>query len=145
MKMLREVIKDVHIVQYHGCGSIKEEDPHEKERPDYQNIRARSWFSGQRRARDGKACISNDEELKEDLMEVKYFVNKRGLIQIEDKTDIKERLGGSPNKGDAWNMLQWGFEQNYPKIIIKEDQPRDRQGQGELMNANAGVSRPFKQ
>ena len=60
----------------------------------------------------GKCSINEqDKELIDDLMEEEYFENKRGVIQIEPKEDLKERLERSPGLGDAYKMLQWAFHQ----------------------------------
>jgi len=146
MKLPQELTAGIHIVKYHGCSSIKSEEPDQTEKPEFQNIRARAWFNGRERAQKGQACLNpEDKELKEDLLEIKFWENTRGLIQIEDKADIKERLGRSPSKGDAWNMLQWGFSQNYPKID-QEDTVVDRQGQGQLEVVGVQeVNRPYHQ
>ena len=83
----------------------------------YQNMRAEAAFVTQDRARAGRAGLDwRDTELIEDLAEEEYFTNKRGLIQIEDKEDIKERLKRSPGRGDAYKMLQWAFSKNYTAL-----------------------------
>jgi hypothetical protein len=51
----------------------------------------------------------NDVALEEATGEL-YFVNLRGKIQIEDKADIKERLGRSPNIWDARKLAIWGMQ-----------------------------------
>ena len=68
-------------------------------------------------------------------MEPQYFENKQGMIQIEDKADIKERLGRAPGLGDAFIMLQWGFKQEYPKLQKKKT-IGDYQGRGEFIGIN---------
>lgn len=76
--------------------------------PQYQNQRAEMWFYAKEEAEAGRESIPDDEFLKQELMEVKYFINLRGKIQIEDKDDIKERIKRSPNRADAWILNVWG-------------------------------------
>lgn len=77
--------------------------------PDYANFKAYMWFTVKGLADVGKVSLPDDPLLIEELLETKYFINKRGKIQIEAKEDIKERIGRSPDRADAWIMLQYGF------------------------------------
>ena len=104
-------LRDISIIKFHGSGKGKSKDG---DREIYQNMRSEASFITQAQAKAGKASINQeDTELIEDLTEEEYFTNKRGLIQIEPKEDLKERLGRSPGRGDAYKMLQWGFAQNF--------------------------------
>lgn len=96
-----------HLVKYHGCAKLAK--PTKSSEVAYENLRSKAHFIAKERLEQGKAQVPNDEELLEEMREIKFFENKRGLIQIEDKEDIKERLGRSPDKLDAWVMLQYGF------------------------------------
>jgi len=130
-KLSRKYLEGIVIIKFHGSApSLLEEDGHKI----YQNMRAEAAFANQKRAREGKAAIDKeDAECIEDLKEEEYFENNRGLIQIEDKNDIKERLERSPGKGDSFKMLQWAFDQDYKKLDYSP--VVDRQGQGELVTA----------
>lgn len=105
-------LNGIQIIKFHGSSrKVTEQDAGQ---PLYENMRAEAAFITQLRAKEGRAAINPDDtELIEDLMEEECFTNKRGLIQIEPKEDIKERLDRSPNRGDAYKMLQWSFEQDY--------------------------------
>jgi hypothetical protein len=48
-----------------------------------------------------EAMLPNDDELKAQLTEIKYKIRSDGKIQIEEKDEIKKRLGVSPDKSDA--------------------------------------------
>ena len=101
----------INIVKFHGSAPSELE---ECGRRMYQNYRAEAAFITRKRANEGKAAIDTyDVELIEDLAEEEFFTNKRGLIQLEEKKLIKERLGRSPGCGDSYKMLQWAFEQKY--------------------------------
>jgi len=103
--------EDIELIEYHGCGSA---DPRLKgEKKEYGNLRAKAHFVAQKRLKDGRASIPDDPVLIEELLEIKFF-EKKGLVWIEDKEDIKERLGRSPNRADAWVMFQYGCEISEP-------------------------------
>lgn len=50
----------------------------------------------------------DDQETADDLSAAEYKVRVDGKIIIEQKEDIKERLGRSPGKGDAL-LLTFAF------------------------------------
>ena len=51
-------------------------------------------------ASDAGIAIPRDPELKADLCALRWKLTVRG-VQIESKDDVKERIGRSPDKGDA--------------------------------------------
>jgi len=105
----RTYAKGIEIIKFHGSAKSETE---EIGRRVYENMRAEAAFITRKRAIDGKAGVDvRDMELVDDLKEEEFFTNKRGLIQLEPKKDIKERLGRSPGRGDAYKMLQYAFEQ----------------------------------
>lgn len=116
--------KGIEIVKFHGSAKSV---LMESERPMYANLRAEAAFITRKRAVEGRAGIDeNDFELMEDLKEEEFFTNTRGLIQLEPKDDIKERLGRSPGCGDAYKMLQWAFEQGYKSDSRAYEDTHDR-------------------
>jgi len=78
---------------------------------DYQNLRAEAWFLCRDELVKGYGSIPNDEILIEELTEPKYFVNRRGKYQIEEKEELKERLKRSPNRADAFVQGIWALPQ----------------------------------
>lgn len=96
-----------HLIKFHGSQRLPK-DPI-KNPDNYENLRAKAMFIAKQRLTDGVASIPDDEFLKEEMLEVKYFENKRGLLQVEENEDLKERLGRSPDRMMAWVMLQYGF------------------------------------
>jgi hypothetical protein len=42
---------------------------------------------------------------------------KNGRIFIESKDDIKKRLGNSPDRGDAYMLLDW----SYDKVPVRDE------------------------
>jgi hypothetical protein len=64
----------------------------------YTHWALRDWLNPQF---DSKACLPPDDELKAQLSEINYEYDKHGVLWIEKKEKIKERLGVSPDKSDA--------------------------------------------
>jgi hypothetical protein len=75
----------------------------------FVNVRAASYWK-LREALDPASgenvCLPDDSELLSDLCAPRYKVMSSG-IQLEAKEDLKERLGRSPDKGDAVVMAWW--------------------------------------
>lgn len=68
--------------------------------PKYANLRAEAWFS---LAEWSKYAIlpDGDGKLQEELVDVRYQITDRNQMKIEDKNKSKQRLGRSPDRGDA--------------------------------------------
>ena len=58
----------------------------------------REWLNP---ANNTGAAIPPDDDLLDDLREIKYFIRSDGKIQIESKDDIKKRRGCSPDFADS--------------------------------------------
>lgn len=70
----------------------------------FKNLRAEMWWNtGRRFAEKDIKLTWQDEQLRRELSAVSYLI-KNGKIQIEPKDKIKERLGRSPDKADAYIM-----------------------------------------
>ncbi|MDD3071891.1 MAG: hypothetical protein PHX88_11930 [Methanoculleus horonobensis] len=67
----------------------------------YANARAEWWWGLRSRFEAGEIDIDGDEELVEQLANIKYKVNSRGQILIESKEEMKKRGRKSPDRGDA--------------------------------------------
>ena len=119
----------IDIVEIHSAGKPSDDQ--------YENLRAEMWFIAKKRAEEGRASIPDDEILVEEILETKFFFNKKGKIQIELKEDIKERLGRSPNRADAWIYLQYGFHQAEP--IKKTDGYNNQTPSGRVSSSVAGA------
>lgn len=94
---------DIDVVEVHGNAKSEDEQ--------YQNQRAEMWFYAKEQAENGRVSIPNDRLLIDELKEVQYFINSKGKIQLEAKEDLKERLGRSPDRADAWVLSVWGLKQ----------------------------------
>ena len=98
-------------VEFHGCSTDCD--------PQYQNQRAEAHYFMAEQMKEGQVCLDENEEAKEDMTEVEAWTNLRGKIQIEDKDDIKARLGRSPNKGDSRILGIWASK--FAPIIKAKD------------------------
>ena len=91
--------------------SFAEKPPEEDEKAlrQYANIRAYGYFRMGQHTRDGLVWdvdgefIDNDivSELKREVCNTHFLLDRMGRILIEPKEDIKIRLGRSPDVGDA--------------------------------------------
>jgi hypothetical protein len=116
-----DYLKGIEIIKFHGSAPSTVMDG---DRPLYANLRCEASFITQERGFAGKCSIEEkDKELIDDLMEEEYFENKKGLLQIEPKEDLKERLERSPGRGDAYKMLQWAFAQNFEDKTYQDTNP----------------------
>lgn len=127
-----DYLRGIEIIKFHGSAPSQVWLPmppvngKQAKRPMYQNMRAEASFVTRDRGYAGKCSINEkDKELIDDLTEEEYFKNKKGLLQIEDKTDLKDRLDRSPGRGDCYKMLQWAFEQGIPNNTYPES-PQNR-------------------
>jgi hypothetical protein len=69
----------------------------------FANVRAATWWAFREALapeRVHKVALPRDQRLFADLVAPRYRLTARG-IQVEDKADIKRRLGRSPDRGDA--------------------------------------------
>ena len=96
---------NVNVIEFHGSSTDKEQVS-----PEFHNHRAEAAFYAKQRMESGHIALDgNDDAMEEGTCE-KYFMNTRGKIQIEDKDDIKERIGRSPGRWDARKLAIWGFK-----------------------------------
>lgn len=69
---------------------------------------------------NGKSLISipEDGELINELSEIRYYYSSERKIRIEDKEDMKKRLGRSPDKADSLALAFFDLEGREPELII---------------------------
>lgn len=117
-RMSEEFLRGIRLVKFHGSapsaideGTADGSDEHK--RRVYENMRAEAAFVTRDRGLAGKCSIDHKAvELIEDLQEDEWF-EKKGLLLVIPKKEIKESLGRSPGEGDCYKMLQWAFEQKF--------------------------------
>jgi hypothetical protein len=99
--------KDVPSIAVESAGSpectcsAKSDHKADCSRMKYLNKRAEMWWLFREALRLGEVALDpNDRQLARELVCVKYKINK-GKVQIEEKSEIKKRLGKSPDRADA--------------------------------------------
>jgi hypothetical protein len=79
--------------------------------PMFANKRAEIYWYVMLQMRAGEVHYPADEELRRQLVNVHYkVVNSNGKILLEPKDKIKERLGRSPDRADAFCYGIWGLQ-----------------------------------
>lgn len=69
--------------------------------PRFGNLRAEMWWK-MAEAVIADAALPPDPLLKEELLAVTYYIDERtGKLYMEDKSDVRVKLGRSPNRADA--------------------------------------------
>lgn len=68
----------------------------------FANIRAEAFWHLRTLFEQGSIMIPDDDELIQQLTSLKYkIVNSNGTIRLEEKEEMKKRLGVSPDKADS--------------------------------------------
>lgn len=97
----------------------------------FQNHRVEMWFYALEQARMGHLSIPADDYLTEELLEVQYLINpKTGKTQLENKEDIKERLGRSPDRADAFIQAVWGLQETHQ---VKKKDPYTDEDESDMV------------
>lgn len=78
----------------------------DEDKAKYANLRAQMYWEAIEELKDNKWILPRDTELIRQLCAVKYEI-KNGKIKIEEKADIKARLGRSPDRADAFVQGVW--------------------------------------
>lgn len=68
----------------------------------YFNKRAEMWAEANIWLKDNPCELVKDDELLDDLCSVNKSYDSRGRLQLETKDKVKERIGRSPDKADAF-------------------------------------------
>ncbi len=151
LQMVREVGANHIIIDCDGLGqpiadfirkikpeSVTLQEIHSQGKPEdeqYYNLAAEIWFYAEAESEAGRERIPDDEYLKQELEERKYFINAKGKIQLESKDDVKDRLGRSPNRADSWVMNVWA--RKVSKVDHKKDAWSDDTGEHHEVSAGA--------
>lgn len=128
-KIKDDIIAGIKIIPFYGSepSSTRILLPNGKEKLQYGNLRCEAAFISQERAKKGLAAYDKKyKELREDL-EVDEFFERKGVLWLIEKDDIRELLGRSPGQGDCYKMLQWIFSRDLKdETTYKEHEPVSR-------------------
>jgi hypothetical protein len=101
--------KSLEIIAINSASSCEEDKGKEKNdqsKVKFFNVRAETYWTAAEELKENKWVLPNDPELIRQLCSVKYEI-RNGKIKIEDKKDIKARLGRSPDRADAFVQGIW--------------------------------------
>ena len=78
-------------------------------KPDqYYNLKTEAWFFARDLFEEGKVSIPDDDRLINQLASCKYEIrDSGGKLKIESKKDMKQKMGGSPDRADAVIVALW--------------------------------------
>lgn len=108
--VLKETIGNVcRLIEFHGNSPANDNR--------YANIRAETHFAAKKWLETG--CIIKHPGLKRDLISLQYYFNSSHQILIEDKKQLKKRIGVSPDHSDSFTML-FASEANKKKVDMKK-------------------------
>lgn len=92
--------KDYAVDEFKGSRSPKDGDR-------FANLRAEGYWRLRSRLEEGEVALPPDEELFDELLAINWSPTADGKVKIESKSDIRSRLGRSPDKADAVAMAVW--------------------------------------
>jgi len=98
-----------------GAAAVEIEGEEQK----FKNLRSQMWWQLREDVRSKRIVIPNDPELITDICSPKWEVKDKYIV-VESKESIKQRLGRSPNKGDAlvyWNWVRVDREQTIIEFL----------------------------
>lgn len=84
----------------------------------FANLRAQMWWQLREDLRNGRIALPDDKELVQDLITPTWWTHG-GKIFVEPKEDIRDRLGRSPDKGDAAVYGNWVRDRK--KVVVEEE------------------------
>lgn len=119
------VFENCRLIGLKGAFSCTEVD--EKGLPKFPNMRSQMWWNLMEALNPETGlglCLPTNDHLMQDLAEVLYTVNSRGQIEVEKKKDLKERIGRSPDYGDAMCYLIQCHKSSSKRPVLKEKAER---------------------
>ncbi|MBM4182904.1 MAG: hypothetical protein FJ207_01615 [Gemmatimonadetes bacterium] len=91
----------------------------------FANLRAAMWWKLREDLRRGHVALPNDADLFEDITTPAWFT-RNGKIFVEPKEDIRERIGRSPDKGDATVLWNWVRARPQHERVERDEQRLSR-------------------
>lgn len=78
-----------------------------RDRDRFMNARAESWWALRDRLEAGEIMLPRDPELFDELLAVRWRASAGDKVRIESKDDMRDRIGRSPDRGDAVAMAMY--------------------------------------
>jgi len=104
--------------------------------PQYYNRRAEMYGYTAQLIRDRQIPYITDPETRKQLSSIRYIpkaITSQGGLKLEDKQEVKKRIGCSPDRGDCYVYGQWGLQYVEPERLKKSRYEDDK----EPVNASA--------
>lgn len=76
----------------------------------YVNKRAEAAFTAQKRGWAGRAGVNQKDNALIEELKADEYEERRGMIALVEKKEIKKRIGRSPGNADCWKMFQYACE-----------------------------------
>ncbi len=84
----------------------------------YANQRAEYYWQLRQLFETGSIAIPDDEDLQDELAQLKYkIVSSTGKIRIQEKDEMRKRLGHSPDRADSL-MLAYATPPEGPRFYF---------------------------
>ena len=102
-----------------GVKSIKFKSSEKATDPTYFNRRDQVYHQASTQMKSGNVQIDDDYTLMKQLNATKYSKDN-GRIYINSKEDIKEAIGTSPDRADAWVLMVEGMKFTHSAAEVKQ-------------------------
>ena len=121
----RLVGKMVNVHAFNSSNKCEDDIADEK----FFNVRAEMWWTAISELKEHRWMIPQDPELIRQLCAVKYEI-RNGKIKIEDKKDIKTRLGRSPDRADPFVQGIWMKRFVKPRLVYDANEQNESEAVG---------------
>mgnify|MGYP006908232884 CR=1 FL=1 len=108
----------------------------------FNNLRSQMWWQVRKDLQEGLVDIpigEYGEDLITELLIPKWSTDGQGRIVVEPKKKIKERLGKSPNKADAFVYWNWIRTGRYAQAAGGYDEPIEEDPREQTLTAQMGI------
>lgn len=99
--------REYEVTEFKGSRSPKDEER-------FANLRAEGFWRLRDRLEAGEIALPRDEALFDELLAIRWEPTADGRVKIESKSEIRGRLGRSPDKADAVAMAVWPQARSRP-------------------------------
>jgi phage terminase large subunit len=103
---LRELKLTIRVTGFNGG---RGPTPIRRDAERFLNLRAQSYFAVRELLEEGKVALPRHDRLLDELVSTRWKVSSAGKIQLENKDDLRGRLGRSPDAADACAMVLWEY------------------------------------
>jgi hypothetical protein len=123
---IRELIPNCNMIECRGAD--------QSSRPEeYLNQRAEMYMYAAQQVMDKEVVYFSDDEMIRQLLDIRIKPLTSRKLKIEDKYDIRKRIGRSPDRADAYVQGIWALQFAKPTMFWVNHRPENykREGQGQ--------------